>query len=134
MEPVMFKRIDHVEIVPADLQRTIDFYTNILGFTLKSGHGVKAPPLEEVVYLTLGDTMVELLRFSQPGTPPTTASVPPVGYHLLALEVDDMAASVQYLRERGVVISWGPTDLPTSRRAEIQDPDGLPIELRQWLN
>jgi 4-hydroxyphenylpyruvate dioxygenase-like putative hemolysin len=35
-EPVMFKRIDHVEIVPADLQRTINFYTTILGFTLKA--------------------------------------------------------------------------------------------------
>ena len=129
----MFKRIDHVEIVPADLQRTINFYTAILGFTLKSLHSVKAPPLEEVAYLTLGDTMVELLRFSQPGAPLPAAPVPPVGYHLLALEVDDMEASVQYLRERGVAITGGPVDLPTSKRAEIQDPDGLPIELRQWL-
>ena len=31
----MFKRIDHVEIAPADLERSIAFYTEILGFRMK---------------------------------------------------------------------------------------------------
>jgi catechol 2,3-dioxygenase-like lactoylglutathione lyase family enzyme len=31
----MFKKIDHVEIVTDDLNRTVDFYTNVLGFTHK---------------------------------------------------------------------------------------------------
>ena len=31
----MFKKIDHVEIVTNDLDRTVDFYTNMLGFNTK---------------------------------------------------------------------------------------------------
>jgi catechol 2,3-dioxygenase-like lactoylglutathione lyase family enzyme len=32
----MFKRIDHVEIVTDQLDRTVQFYTEILGFTVKA--------------------------------------------------------------------------------------------------
>jgi catechol 2,3-dioxygenase-like lactoylglutathione lyase family enzyme len=31
----MFKRIDHVEIVTDELDRTLRFYTDVLGFTVK---------------------------------------------------------------------------------------------------
>ncbi len=55
-----------------------------------------------------------------------------MGYRLLALEVDDMEAAANYLASRGVALAWGPIALGTSVRAEIRDPDGLPIELRQW--
>jgi catechol 2,3-dioxygenase-like lactoylglutathione lyase family enzyme len=32
----MFKRIDHVEIVTDQLHRTVQFYTEMLGFTVKA--------------------------------------------------------------------------------------------------
>jgi catechol 2,3-dioxygenase-like lactoylglutathione lyase family enzyme len=32
----MFRRIDHVEIVTDQLDRTVQFYTEVLGFTLKA--------------------------------------------------------------------------------------------------
>ena len=32
----MFKRIDHVEIVADQLDRTVRFYTEVLGFTVKA--------------------------------------------------------------------------------------------------
>ena len=31
----MFKKIDHVEIVTDQLERTVEFYTDVLGFKLK---------------------------------------------------------------------------------------------------
>ncbi len=31
----MFKRIDHIEIITGDLEKSVDFYTNILGFKVK---------------------------------------------------------------------------------------------------
>jgi len=49
----MFKRIDHVEIVPRDVRKAIDFYTDILGFRIKSRNEVKMPPMREVIYLQL---------------------------------------------------------------------------------
>lgn len=126
----MFKRIDHVEILPSDVEKTISFYTEILGFTLKERFPVNAPGLKEVVFLTLGDTMLELLGAENPIPLPTCTS--PVGYARLALEVDDMDEAVEYLKSKGVEITWGPVDLGDSKRAEILDPDCLSIELRQW--
>ena len=32
----MFKRIDHVEIVTDQLDRTVQFYTEVLGFRVKA--------------------------------------------------------------------------------------------------
>ncbi len=37
----MFKRIDHVEIVPRNAEKAIDFYVNILGFSIKNRIEVK---------------------------------------------------------------------------------------------
>jgi predicted enzyme related to lactoylglutathione lyase len=35
-EAMMFKRIDHVEIVTDQLDRTVQFYTDVLGFAMKA--------------------------------------------------------------------------------------------------
>ena len=35
-EALMFKRIDHVEIVTNQLDRTVQFYTDVLGFRVKA--------------------------------------------------------------------------------------------------
>lgn len=126
----MFRRIDHVEIVPSDLERSIRFYSDVLGFRLKSRHPASSPPLREVVYLTLGDTMLELLGVDAPAAPSSEAWQ--VGSRGMALEVDDMDAALRLLGEKGVSTAWGPVDLGTSIRAEIRDPDGLMIELRRW--
>ena len=126
----MFKRIDHVEIVASDVERSIHFYSTVLGFRLKSRIHPSSPGLREVVYLTLGDTMVELLAPESPA--PRSQEPWQVGYRSMALEVEDMDGAVKILAQKGVTPTWGPMDLGTSIRAEIQDPDGLSVELRQW--
>lgn len=125
----MFKRIDHVEILPSDFDRSMEFYQKILEFRLVSRMPVEAGPLKEIAYLQLGDTVIELLYIENPG--PMTASMT-VGYRAIALEVELMEAALTYLRDKGVAVTWGPADLGTSIRAEITDPDGLNIELREW--
>ncbi|BCG47286.1 Lactoylglutathione lyase and related lyases [Citrifermentans bremense] len=126
----MFKRIDHVEIIPRDFERSIRFYTDILGFAMKQRMAVSAPPLEEIAYLALGDTVLELMRVKDP----TLSAAEPwsTGYRMMALEVDDMDRALEYLAQKGIEPTWGPVSLGPSKRAEIHDPDGLPIELRQW--
>ena len=58
----MFKRIDHVEIVPQDMGKTLDFYTDVLGFKLKQRRpGPSGSPWKEIVFLTLNDSMLEVL-------------------------------------------------------------------------
>lgn len=126
----MFRRIDHVEIIPSDFEKSIAFYTGVLGFTLKQRLKVSGFPLEEIAYLRLGDSVLELMRVSDAAC--ATTEPWSIGYRMMALEVEDMQRTVEYLAEQGVPITWGPEDLGNSRRAEIRDIDGLPIELRQW--
>jgi catechol 2,3-dioxygenase-like lactoylglutathione lyase family enzyme len=126
----MFKRIDHVEIVPSDLERSIAFYTEVLGFRMKERVQIGAPMLKQVVYLELGDTMLELLDYVDPAPADHTIRV---GYRIMALEVDDMKETLAYLAAKGVTPSVFPVDVGGgSLRGEIVDVDGLAIELRQW--
>ena len=62
----MFKRIDHVEIVTDQLDRTEQFYTDVLGFTVKARDRIERSSLGvpiDLVYLDLGGTTVELIRY-----------------------------------------------------------------------
>lgn len=126
----MFKRIDHVEIAPSDLERSIAFYIESLGFEMKERIQIGSPVLKQVVYLGLGDTTLELLDYADPAPPDDSIRV---GYRLMALEVDSMDEALAFLAERGIAPSVPPMDVGGgSLRAEIVDPDGLSIELRQW--
>jgi glyoxylase I family protein len=129
-ELLMFKRVDHLEIVPSNAEETIDFYVSILGFKIKNRNEVKMPPMREVIYLELGDTIIEIISADDPK--PKSEALWTVGYRAIALEVEDMAKAVAYLRDKGIGIAIEPVDLGDSFRGEIRDPDGLTIELRQW--
>ncbi len=127
----MFKRIDHVELIPSNIENTIKFYTEILGFTLSERKAVEGiESLKEYVYLDLGDTRLELMSYDEAGPKPKKAVH--VGYSAISIEVDDMDLAVAYLKEKGVALSAEPLDLGHCVRAEIKDPDGLSIELMQW--
>jgi len=47
-------------------------------------------------------------------------------------EIVDMTEAVEYLKGKNVDVTVAPMDLGDSLRAEITDPDGFMIELRQW--
>ena len=127
----MLKRIDHVEIVPQDFERSLAFYTGTLGFALDHRYPIDAGPIKEVAYLTLNGSAIELLR----AEPATVQGRQPgqVGYNAMAWEVDDMEATLRDLAAKGIAPTWGPRTRPAYIRAEIADPDGNAIELRQWL-
>lgn len=127
----MFKRIDHVEILASNMDRTIDFYQNALTFRVKDRRKVQAPTIDEVAFMTLGDTTIELLHIS--GTPGKFAdpSNQPC-YRAIAIEVSDMDKAIAHLRSKGVTIAREPYPMGNGKRAEIKDPDGLGLELRQW--
>ena len=69
----MFKRIDHVEIVTDQLDCTVQFYTEVLGFTVKARDRVERSGLGvpiELVYLDLGGTVVELISYQNAAIEP----------------------------------------------------------------
>ena len=131
----MFKRIDHVEIVTDRPEETEAFYIEVLGFKVRmrdrierSGLGV---PID-LVYLDLGGTTVELITYQGAAVDPAPQGEH-LGYRMIALEVDDMQQATDYLATKGIEIVWGPRVRETYARAEICDPNGYHIELRQWF-
>jgi len=98
----MFKRIDHVEIVTDQLDRTVQFYTEVLGFTVKARDRIERSGLGvpiDLVYLDLGGTVVELISYEGGAVDPAPQTEH-LGYRMMALEVDDMEKTADYLRTK----------------------------------
>ena len=131
----MFKRIDHVEIVTDQPDRTESFYTDVLGFRVKARDRIERSGLGvpiDLVYLELGGSVVELISYHGVVVDPAPQNEH-LGYRMIALEVDDMQQAADYLKTKGIEIMWGPRVRETYARAEICDPNGYHIELRQWF-
>jgi len=130
----MFKRIDHIELLTAHPERTVAFYTSVLGFKVRSRDRVTGTPLGplDLVYLDLGGTTVEVMAYPEAKVEPAESKVR-LGYRLMALEVEDMDRALAALKAKGIEPAWGPVRRPSYARAEICDPDGNHIELRQWV-
>jgi glyoxylase I family protein len=133
----VFKKIDHVEIVTDQLERTVEFYTDVLGFKLKARDRIDRSSLGvplQLVYLELGGTSVELMAYEGGSVAPAPADEH-LGYRMMALEVTDMQSTIDYLKAKGVAITWGPRVREGQyARAEIRDPNGYNIELRHWFD
>jgi glyoxylase I family protein len=97
---MMFKRIDHVEIVTDQLERTAQFYTEVLGFQVRARDRIERSSLGvaiDLVYLDLGGTVVELISYEGVTVNPAPEKEH-LGYRMIALEVDDMQKAADYLR------------------------------------
>lgn len=131
----MFRRIDHIELLTARPERAVAFYTDVLGFRVRERQRVPTAALGplDLVYLELGGTTVELMCYPE-ATPRPREAGERLGYRMMALEVDDLDAALAYLKEKGIEATWGPMKRPEYARAEIRDPDGNSIELRQWIS
>jgi glyoxylase I family protein len=131
----MFKRIDHIELLTALPERAVAFYTGVLGFSERSRMRIPQTPDGplDLVYLALGDTTLEVMCFPEAKSQiPERGAELRQGWQCLALEVEDMDRALELLEAKGVEPAWGPMKRPEYARAEIRDPDGNPIELRQW--
>jgi len=104
-------RILHTMLRVGDLQRSIDFYTRVLGMTLlrKSENSEYKYTLAFVGY---GDEKDD-------------------AYGHIALEADDIYATCEALRAAGAKITRepGPVKGGTTVIAFVEDPDGYKIEL-----
>jgi lactoylglutathione lyase len=124
-------RILHTMLRVGDLERSLAFYTGVLGMTLLRrheypdgkftlaflGYGPEAEQAAIELTWNWGTDKYEL------GT----------AFGHVALEVDDAAAACAQIKQRGgtVVREAGPMKHGTTVIAFVQDPDGYKIELIQ---
>ncbi len=121
-------KVHHIAIICSDYQRSLHFYTHILGMTVMAEH-YRESRQSYKTDLALGDEYVVEL-FSFPSPPPRVTRPEAAGLRHLAFEVDDIIETVQELDAMGVEHEEVRTDEYTGKRfLFFQDPDGLPIEV-----
>jgi catechol 2,3-dioxygenase-like lactoylglutathione lyase family enzyme len=103
----MFKRIDHIELLTAAPERTVAFYTGVLGFRERERMripGTPSGPLD-LVYLELGGTTLEVMNYPETKVAPRSAEAR-LGWQCLALEVEDMERALEQLKAKGIDPAW----------------------------
>ena len=150
-------RIDHLNIVVADMAQALAFYCDVLGFTKTKEAWLEGEWIEKIVGLRGvkahavfivppgGDPRIELLQYETPaGVALAENSRPNTrGLRHFALRVDDIAAITTKLRAAGIAV-WGePTAVPggvvkfdegSGRKTLVYflDPDGVIVELAEY--
>ena len=122
-------RILHTMLRVGDLDRSIKFYTEVLGMRLLRRKDYPDGKFT-LAFIGYGDeaenTVIELTYNWD-----TDSYDPGDGYGHIAIEVDDVYQAVDELRNRGgkVIREAGPMNAGTTIIAFVEDPDGYPIEL-----
>lgn len=122
-------RILHTMFRVGDLQRSIDFYTNVLGMKLLRQKDYPDGSFT-LAFVGYGDerdsTVIELTHNWD-----TDHYDLGDGFGHIALEVDDVYEACEEIRNRGgrVIRDAGPMNAGTTIIAFVEDPDGYQIEL-----
>jgi glyoxylase I family protein len=108
-----------------DVARSVAFYTEHLGFTLKHQQ------LPAFANVALGDAN---LLLSGPGASgsrpmPDGQAQSPGGWNRVVLKVTDLVALVETLKTAGVRFRNDLESGPGGRQIQVEDPDGNPVEL-----
>lgn len=126
-------RIRHTMLPVGDLDRTIDFYTRLLGMDVMRLRDEPERRLR-TGYLGYGsEDDGPALEVIQSGAADTQAKMPPWSGHI-ALYVSDLYKLAETLKAEGVKFTMEPRpNRPGSKDsvAFIQDPDGYTIELTE---
>ena len=122
-------RILHAMLRVGDLQRSIDFYTTVLGMRLlrQSDNEDYKYTLAFVGYGDETDETVLELTYNWGVSEYEQGDA----FGHIAIEVDDVYSACEKIREKGGVISRepGPVKGGTTEIAFVKDPDGYSIEL-----
>jgi len=122
-------RILHTMLRVGDLQRSIDFYTQVLGMRLLRKNDYPDGKFT-LAFLGYGDESEEAvieLTYNWGVESYDLGN----GYGHIALEVDDVYEATTAIHERGgkILRDAGPMNAGTTIIAFVEDPDGYPIEL-----
>jgi glyoxylase I family protein len=131
--PIQFRGIDHVVLRVTDIERSLHFYTEILGLSLER-------IIEDIgVYqIRCGQNLIDLCVLKE-GKQLADKDERGID-HLCLMVHGDFDAIVSHVKEQGVPITFGPVELYGATgfgtSIYVLDPDGHTLELKadhpQW--
>lgn len=151
----MITNVDHINIVVTDLERSVKFYSEVLGLKeVRRAHlegdwieaivGLKGV-VADVVYVVApgGEPRLELLQYRSPEGESIPAASHPntVGLRHIAFRVSDIQSAAAKLEQHGVPILSKPVAVPGNvishaagdkQLCYFHDPDGVLLELAQY--
>jgi glyoxylase I family protein len=138
-------RLTHIGLCVSDIERSLRYYRDLLGFAYEHELSVEGEPSDTLlrlrgvnlraVYLTRDGVRIELLYFASPPAPPArTRPLNEHGLTHLSFRVADLDATLDALRAAGErVLEETVIRFPEfqSGAGMVVDPDGQLIELVQ---
>jgi len=142
----MIKGFHHAAISTPDLERCINFYTNVIGGAVawEFGWPEGTPEADEVTgvnnsaaqaaMLKIGDTFLEVFQFDSPEQEPRDSIRPVNKYGIthVCLEVEDIHAEYERLKAAGMPFNCSPIAQDGSSMVYGRDPDGNVVELIEF--
>lgn len=151
----MIRGIDHINIVVADLARSVKFYTEVLGFRKTADVTMEGDWIESIIGLRGvkglvafveppgGGVRIELLQYVTPNgvALPANSSANTHGLRHFAFRVDNITEMAARLRAAGVKMFSDPITVPRGivkfaagdkSLCYFLDPDGVILELAQY--
>ncbi len=123
---------DHTAFRVSDLDAAIRFYTGSLGLRLLS-RSVNNEEGEAYAFLELQGGSLELIQTLNASFVPPQIE-PPYCPHL-ALETEDIAVTLERIRNKGIAVVKGPLEIPGQEKwLYVADPDHNVIEFIEWTS
>lgn len=123
----MLKEMVYVALYVTDQERALAYYTNVLGFEKRFDN----PTPDNTRFLTIGvpGQTVELVLW--PGTPGSANPSHGRSPATYTIEVDDCRQAFATLKTRGVNFVTEVLEFPWGLVAQLRDPDGNLVAIRQ---
>lgn len=133
MTSIPFDRIDHVAAGVKDLDVAVAWWRDNFGFVLETAFDIPQTG-SRGAFVRRGDIRIEFFQPANPlplpaGGRDVVAALREGGFHHIALQVDDVEATLAELQRRGVEVAFPLTEGPFGRYAIVSDPSGNFVEI-----
>ena len=127
----MIRRLGHLALRVADMEKALDFYCAKLG--LKRAFNLDSPSGEPwIVYLKVAEG--QFIELFYGGTEPVLLTQSSIGFNHLCLEVADIQETAERMRQQGVRLDVEPKrGMDHNWQCWVRDPDGNRIEFMQLM-
>ena len=136
MERIKITELDHIVLNVGDIQRSLKFYTDVLGLQAERLDEFKAGKVGFPSVRINGDTIIDLFptRGVEKADNPAEKRQGNLNHFCMVVERQDFSGIVDYLARHGVTVREGPVSRWGARGRATSvyflDPDGNEVEIR----